>query len=73
MQIFLLDLEEYAPHVILLLLSVIFAILAYLRHIFLTLSPCVSVRLAYLRHLHPLRRSRHQRPRPLQTRKTSFL
>ena len=73
MQIFLLDLEEYAPHVILLLLPVVFLILHYLRHILLTIAPSVSLRLTYLRHLHPLRRSRHQRPGPIQTQKTPFL
>ena len=73
MQIFLLDLDEYTPHVILLLLPIILTILAYLRPIFLTLSPSVSLRVAYLCHLHPLRHNRYQRPCPLRSRKAPFL
>ena len=73
MQIFLLDLKEYAPHVILLLLPIIFLALNYIQHIFLTITPSVSLRLAYIHHLHPLRRSHHQRVCPLRTRKTPFL
>ena len=73
MQIFLLDLEEYAPHVLILLLPVAISVLTYLRYFLLELAPCVSLRLTYLRHLHPLRRSRHQRPSALRTRKAPFL
>ena len=73
MKIFLLDPEEYAPHVFLLLLPVVITILAYLQHMLLALLPYVSVCLAYIRHLHPLCRSRHQRHHPIPTQKTPFL
>ena len=73
MQIFLLDLEEYAPHVLILLLPSVISVLFYLRYIFLALAPSISLRLTYLRHLHPLRHGRHQRPGPLRTRKAPFL
>ena len=65
MQIFLLDLEEYIPHVLALLLPYAISVLFYLRLVFLVLAPSVSLRLTYLCHLHPLRRSRHQRPGPI--------